>query len=116
MSTRKLLKKFEKIYNQTYNNTLKYIICMCGNLDIVDDIIQDTYLEFYKVLKDKKEILNVQAYIIKIAKNKIIQYINYNNRIDLVSITRESNDEEITLELDSRHRHRIRLYYKVQYR
>ena len=54
MSTRKSLKLFEQIYNETYNNTLKYIVCKCNNLNDIDDIIQDTYLEFFRVLKVEK--------------------------------------------------------------
>ena len=84
MSTRKTLRIFEKIYNETYNNTLKYIICRCSNLSDVDDIIQETYLEFYRVLKEKREILDKQAYIITIAKNKIIKYFKSNEKIDIV--------------------------------
>ena len=71
MSTQKALRKFEKIYNNTYNNVRKYIICKCYNLNDVDDIIQETYMELYKKLKEKKEISNYQSYLITIAKNKI---------------------------------------------
>ncbi len=99
MSTQKLLKKFEKIYNETYNNTLKYIVCICGNLDNVDDIIQDTYLEVYKILKEEKEILNYQAYIITIARSKAINYINIHNKVNTISITNDV--EEVTIDIDS---------------
>ena len=43
MSTRKTLKEFEKIYKDTYNTTLKYLICKCYNLDDINDIIQETF-------------------------------------------------------------------------
>ena len=48
MSTQKILKEFEIIYKNTYNKILKYVICKCSNLDDVNDIIQETYIEFYK--------------------------------------------------------------------
>ena len=117
MSTRKTLKLFEKIYNETYNNTLKYIICKCSNLSDVDDIIQETYLEFYRVLKEKRKILDKQAYIIAIAKNKIIKYFKANEKIKTTSIFQEnSNNEFEMIDIDSRHRYRNRFYYKRQYR
>ena len=53
MSTRKTLKLFEQIYNETYNNTFRYVICKCNNLNNIDDILQDTYLEFYRILKKR---------------------------------------------------------------
>lgn len=102
MSTQKFLKNFEQIYKETYDTTLKFIICKCNSFDDVDDIIQETYLELYKVLKDKKEILDKQAYIITIAKNKLIKYSKSNEKINTISIYQEYNDEEFTIDLDSR--------------
>lgn len=110
MSTQKLLRKFEKIYNKTYNNIRKYIICKCYNLNDVDDIIQETYMELYKKLKEKKEIINYQSYLITIAKNKIINYFDANKKINTISIFQESNDKEFTIDLNARHRYRIRIY------
>lgn len=103
MSTQRYLKNFEQIYKETYHTTLKFIICKCNSFDDVDDIIQETYLELYKVLKDKKEILDKQAYIITIAKNKLIKYSKSNEKIKTISIYQEYNDEEFTIDLDSRH-------------
>jgi RNA polymerase sigma-70 factor (ECF subfamily) len=112
MSAHKSLKIFEQIYNETYNNTLKYVICKCNNLSDVDDIIQETYLEFYKVLKSENEILDKQAYIIAIAKNKIIKHFKLNEKIKTISIFQESNEDEFTIDLDSRYRYRVRVYNK----
>lgn len=111
MSTQKPLKTFEQIYNDTYNTTLKYIICRCSNLNDVDDIIQETYLELYRVLKKRKEILDKQAYIIAIAKNKIIKYFKANENMKTISIFQENSDDEFTIDLDSRYRYRVRIYY-----
>lgn len=55
MSTQISLEKFEEIYSRTYKNTLKYILLHCQNLDDVNDIIQDTYVELYKNVKRKKK-------------------------------------------------------------
>lgn len=101
MNSYKLLKKFEKIYNETYDSTLKYILCKCSILDDVDDIIQETYLELYRILKEKKEILNYQAYIISIAKNKIIKYYTTNQKVKTISIFQETDNEESTIDLES---------------
>lgn len=42
MSTQLNLKDFEKIYEETYDKTLKYIVCKCSNIEEVNDLIQDT--------------------------------------------------------------------------
>lgn len=113
MSTQKSLKEFEQIYNDTYDNVLKYVICKSNNLNDVDDIIQETYLEFYKVLKSGKEILDKKNYIIAIAKNKITKYFKSNEKVNNVSIfQKNSDDEDFLIDLDSRYRYRIRIHYQ----
>lgn len=112
MSTQKLSKKFEKIYNETYKNTIRYVICKCSNINDVDDIIQETYLELYKALKTKKKILDYKSYTVIIAKNKIIQYFNTGNKLKTIPIFQEENENEYIVNIDSRYRHRIRFYYK----
>ena len=57
MSTQISLEKFEEIYNKTYKTTLKYIVLHCSNLEDVNDIIQDTYVELYNNIKRKKQCL-----------------------------------------------------------
>lgn len=53
MSTQLTLKDFETIYEETYNRTLKYIVCKCSNIEDVNDLIQDTYTELYSMLKKR---------------------------------------------------------------
>ena len=80
MSTQITKEQFELIYNETYNKTLKYIICKCNKLEDVNDIIQDTYVELYKNLKrkNKLEIEKIDDYIIGITKNILKKY--YKNK------------------------------------
>ena len=76
MSTQISLENFEEIYSKTYNNILKYIILNCNNLDDVNDIIQETYMEFYKKMKKSKrfELEDEQSFIIGISKNILKKY------------------------------------------
>ncbi len=108
MSNQKLVEKFEKIYKETYAKTLKYVICRCYNFNDVNDIIQETYLELYKVLKQKKKVVNYQSYIITIARNKIIKLGNLNKKIETINIFQ--GDEESVIDLELRNRYGIRNY------
>lgn len=73
MSTQISLENFEEIYNDTYYRTLRYILCKCSNIEDVNDILQETYVELYKILQRKKYIIleNNQNYVIGIAKKRI---------------------------------------------
>ncbi len=112
MSTRKFLKSFETIYNNTYNDLLKFVVCKCGNLNDVDDIIQDTYLELFKTLKSNKEIFDISAYLTTIAKTKIIDNYKKNQKIKTISMFQKNEEKEFFIDLDSRNRFGIRIHIK----
>ncbi len=65
------LKKFNEIYDKTYNNVLKFVVCKCSNMEDVNDIVQEIYIELYKKITEYYDIQNIESYIIGIAKNKI---------------------------------------------
>ena len=58
---------FEEIYNETYNTVLRFIVVKCNDIDNINDILQDTYIEFLKILRKKKflEINNIKNYMIR---------------------------------------------------
>ncbi|MCL2355508.1 MAG: sigma-70 family RNA polymerase sigma factor, partial [Oscillospiraceae bacterium] len=85
------LNSFENLYNETYKNTLKYVVCKCSNLEDVNDIIQDIYVDFYKLLKKKKELElnNANAFIIGIAKNKLKKYYGFKYKLQSRTVSKE---------------------------
>ena len=94
---------FESIYNDTYDNTLKYIICKCSNPDDANDIIQDVYLELYKILqKDDGLMVNsAKAFILGIAKNKVRQYWSLKYKLQS-AIAFSRDDDEIINDVTSK--------------
>lgn len=86
MIDQKYLKKFNKIYNKTYNYVLKYIICKCSNIEDVNDIIQETYIELYNAIVKEKDIDDYQKYLIGITKNKIKKHYSIIYKIKTISI------------------------------
>ena len=64
---------FKEVYRETYPETLKFIVIKCNNMDDINDILQDTYLELLLLLKKKKvlEIEHIHPYILGIANNII---------------------------------------------
>lgn len=106
MSAQKILKEFEEIYKNTYNTILKYVIGKCSNLDDVNDIIQETYIEFYRKLKENNKIEDKQSFIIGIARNKIKKYISHKSKIKTISIFHEKEAEEVVFDIDSRNEYR----------
>lgn len=93
-----ILEKFNKIYYDTYKNTLKYILIHCNDLDDVKDLLQETYLDFYKYLSknDLNKIDDIDRYIIGISKNILKKYYRskYKN-CNVVSMYQEDDNEKV---------------------
>ena len=113
------LNNFNDIYNKTYNNTLKYVLLHCNNLDDVKDIVQDTYLDLYKFLSKKKlkSIENIDKYIIGISKNilKKYYYLKDKNCKVLPILNNDTEvviDSEIDLELEFITKENVRIIWE----
>lgn len=101
MGTLIALNNFEDIYNQTYHKVLQYIVCKCKNLDDVNELIQDTYVELYKTLYTKRSIKtqDENAYVIGIAKNIIKKYYknHYKEKLNIISISKDREEDDIQI-------------------
>ena len=94
---------FENIYQRTYDNTLKFIVIKCNNIDDINDIIQDTYIELYHKLQRKNiDVENDKNYIVGIAKNIIKRHYrkvkNENNEISINEYENMEVSDDINIE------------------
>ena len=85
--------EFEKIYKETYEYVLKFIVIKCYNINDLNDMIQDTYIELYKIMKRKKKIEHIESFICGIATNIIKRYYHKKNKI----IVLQNNNEEVDM-------------------
>lgn len=97
------LLNFENIYQRTYDNTLKFIVIKCNNIDDINDIIQDTYIELYHKLQRKNiDVENEKNYIVGIAKNIIKRHYrkvkNENNEISINEYENMEVSDDINIE------------------
>lgn len=92
MIDQETLKTFDKLYNESYQSVLKYVICNCSNVEDVKDIIQNVYLELLKILEKDKIFDKDTSYIIGIAKNKVNQHYRFNYKAKIVSLFSKKDD------------------------
>jgi len=97
MASESNLYKFNEIYDKTYQDILNYIMIKCHNVGDANDILQETYLEFWKIL-NKKELSdrNIKSYLIGIAINKTKKHYSLLDRIKTISLF-QKNDKDIAL-------------------
>ncbi len=97
MASQSNLYKFNNIYDNTYDDILKYIIIKCHNVNDANDILQETYLELWKIL-NRKELSenNIKSYLIGVALNKIKKHYTCLSKIKTISLFAK-NDKDIEL-------------------
>ncbi len=86
---------FKRIYDRTFVRLRKFVIYKAVNSSLVDDILQEVYLEAFRHMDKLKEHENIEGWIYKTAENKTkklneIYYKYYHNKSGL--------EEEITYE------------------
>ena len=96
MGTQIQEKDFEQIYRQTYNMLIRYIVVKCNNIDDINDILQETYIELLKKIRKQKnlETENINNFIYGIANNIIKRHFHKKKLEKVVYLY--SNDEEDT--------------------
>lgn len=97
MASQLNLEKFNDIYDKTYSDVMRYVIVKCHNINDANDIIQDVYFEFWKIL-NKKEVVetNIKSFLIGIAINKIKKHYSLIQRFKTISFfDKKCNDIEL---------------------
>lgn len=97
MASQSTLYKFNDIYDKTHLDLLKYVIIKCHNINDANDIIQETYLEFWNIMNKKNlSNSNIKSYLIGIANNKIKKHFTLLQKIKTISLF-EKNDKDIEI-------------------
>jgi len=93
---------FDKIYADTYQDVLKYVICKCSNIEDVNDIIQNIYVDLYKKIFNIN-IDNINNYILGIAKNKVNDYYRFKYKNKLISLFSSKQEKELLNRIPTEH-------------
>ncbi len=94
MASQETLKEFERVYNETYNDIAKYVVCHCKNMTDVEDILQNIYLSVYKVVEKESQI--TKEYIQGIARHKVKDYYRFHYKYKMISFfSNQEKEEEI---------------------
>jgi len=67
---------FNQVYDKTYARVIGYVIAKCGRTSDIPDIVQEVYLEFYRVLRKRglRYVANNEAFLLKLAKAKVYRH------------------------------------------
>lgn len=92
-------KFFYKVYDQTYYNLKKYVRRRSADSSLVDDILQEVYLEVFRHIEDLQTHENYVGWIYKTAENKVKKVNSiYNNHVANEIVCCEETMENIAVE------------------
>ena len=89
---------FTQLYEETYDELLKYIVTHCSNLEDANEILQDTYLDFYRALKRRNIIQDPRSYLFAISLFTSIK--DTNNEIQDLIADDTDLEEQIMINLE----------------
>ena len=92
MVDQETLKQFDLLYESTYFDVSKYVICKCSKPDDVEDILQNIYFAVFKAILNNMDI--TKTYIMGIAKNKVKDYYRFNYKEKITSLFSSKDDLE----------------------
>jgi RNA polymerase sigma-70 factor (ECF subfamily) len=106
MGDLKLAGQFNEIYASTYKAVLSFVTARCGNTADIGDIVQETYMELYQLLKKRGTdyIKNAHAITLKIAKQKLYRHYTLMERLKMfvpLTIAGENGDEVALSDLEA---------------
>lgn len=82
---------FDAIYHATFQQVSKFVHFKVADLEDAQEIVQNVYLDFYRyICKNDKQVDNISAYLISMAKNELTRY--YKTRSETPLVLDEENN------------------------
>lgn len=95
---------FEKLYRENYKLVYGYLINLCKNENIAEELTSQTFVKALQYYKSYKEKGSASAWLCQIAKHEYFKFLNKQKRIDksqeLENIYDNSSVEEMIADKD----------------
>lgn len=90
---------FEVIYKKLFTPLYRYTFSKCGDIELTNDICQQTFLNFYKALPSYKPEKSPLAYLFTISKRLLIDHGEKKSSISFdEKLFNDTEDESINIE------------------
>jgi RNA polymerase sigma-70 factor (ECF subfamily) len=73
-------KTIEKLYEENFERIYKFFYYKVLSREIAEDLTSEAFITFVQLIKDQKEINNLQAFLYGIAKNIFLKYLKQKYR------------------------------------
>ncbi|MCI8393438.1 MAG: sigma-70 family RNA polymerase sigma factor [Clostridia bacterium] len=96
------VKNMDEIYLAHSKKVYKYLLSLCNNQDIAEELTQETFYKAIKGIKKFRNDCSVNVWLCRIAKNTWIDYIKKEKQITLISIDNELENYIIENDIDNK--------------
>ena len=92
---------FEKIYTENSDFIYKYLLKLCGNSSIAEELTQETFFRAYMNFKSLKNEAKASVWLCQIAKNEYYQHLRKHNEQKKHNAFEESEETEADFNIES---------------
>jgi DNA-directed RNA polymerase specialized sigma24 family protein len=77
---------FNRVYDEIFDEIRKFVAQKCADTEDISDILQETYLEYYRLIlrKGSGYAQNNRALVFKIARRKLHQYHSLRDKMKIL--------------------------------
>lgn len=97
---------FNELYDRYESMVRAYVVTIVKNNEITEDVVQETFIRFFKTVKKGNEFPNVPGFLITVSRNICLNRkrkgkyeVSYENNVELVSNYNEGYENKELLEL-----------------
>lgn len=97
-------KNIDDSFRRYYRPLCLYAMHYLRDIDLVEDVVQDCFVELWERMNTEKEIINVKAYLYMMVRNRCLDTLKKDNQIDynvspsdLAGIIQDEEAEERSL-------------------
>lgn len=65
---------FGRLYDQYVTSIYRFVYLKVPTREIAEDVTSETFLRFWQAVLDAQDILNIRAYLYRIARNLVVDY------------------------------------------
>jgi len=105
--------EFDEIYKSHVEDVYKYVLSLCGNAYVAEDVTSDTFLKAMKAIKSFKGDCSVRVWLCQIAKNT---YFNYAKRKKFMTEMPEEMQSDDSVEVKLAEKSQVMEIHRILHR
>ncbi len=84
---------FGRLYDQYVTSIYRFVYLKVPTREIAEDVTSETFLRFWQAVLDSQDILNIRAYLYRIARNLVVDYYRKQESTETISGVVTFSDE-----------------------